>query len=620
MKTKTIVLSVVAAGVLAAGGYSAYWFGMHHGMQMMAPATASSAAGSEAAGSAPDKKVLYWHDPMVPGPKFDKPGRSPFMDMDLVPVYAEAGVDEGTVSISPRVQQNLGIRTAEVTKDDVSQSISAVGSVAYNERDLALVQARSEGYVEKLYARAPLDPVRRGQALAEVYVPDWVAAQEEYLTVRQMQSGVAGVADGLLDAARQRMRLAGMTEDQIRLVERSGKVVARQTIRSPINGVISELSVRDGMTVMSGTPLFRINGLDTVWVEAELPENVAGRVKPGMAVEATSQALDSEPLKGKVSAILPQVDPSTRTLKARIELENPGQRLVPGMFVTVNFASAAKKDVLTVPTEAVIRTGTRNVVILAKKEGRFAPVEVEIGMEANGKTVIRKGLEAGQKVVTSGQFLIDSEASLKGAINRMSDMPAQDGGKAGAGDAHQGEGTVESIDDGEVTISHGPIPSLKWGDMTMGFTLPKEGMPKEIAVGDSVTFTTRPGKDGMYEIVTIAPADSKAEAPAQGNGKGAGAASPAASAPPKEHRGEGKVESIDADGITLSHGPIPSLKWGPMTMGFAPPASGVPKNIAVGDTVMFTFRTADDGTYRIVEITPMKAGAKEMDKKKGVGQ
>lgn len=619
MKTRAIVISLIAAGVLAAGGYGAYWFGINQGMQMAAPATASSAAGSASeAGS--DKKVLYWHDPMVPGPKFDKPGRSPFMDMDLVPVYAEEGVDEGTVSISPRVQQNLGIRTAEVTRDDVSQSINAVGSVAYNERDLALVQARSDGYIEKLYARAPLDPVRRGQVLAEVYVPDWVAAQEEYLTVKQMRSGVA---DGLLDAARQRMRLAGMTEDQIRLVERSGKVVARQTIRSPITGVISELSVRDGMTVMSGTPLFRINGLDTVWVEAELPENIAGRVKPGTAVEATSQALDGEPLKGKVSAILPQVDPSTRTLKARIELENPGQRLVPGMFVTVNFAAAAKEDVLTVPTEAVIRTGTRNVVILVKEEGRFAPVEVDIGMEANGKTVIRKGVEAGQKVVTSGQFLIDSEASLKGAINRMSDMPAQDGDK-GAGDTHEGEGTVESIEDGEVTISHGPIPSLKWGEMTMGFTMPKEGMPKDIAVGDTVTFTTRPAKDGMYEIVTIVPAGSKADAPAKGNGKGAGATSPAASGPPKEHQGEGKVESIDADGITLSHGPIPSLKWGPMTMGFAPPASGVPKNVAVGDTVLFTFRTAEDGSYRIVEIMPMKAGAKEKniekEKAKGGGQ
>jgi Cu(I)/Ag(I) efflux system membrane fusion protein len=613
MTTKTLVLSLIAAGVLAAGGYGAYLFGMNQGMQMTDPIASASAAASGGSDSAGGKKVLYWHDPMVPGPKFDKPGRSPFMDMDLVPVYADEGVDEGTVSISPRVQQNLGIRTDVVTRGDVSQSIKAVGSVAYNERDLVMVQARNNGYVEKLYARATLDPVRRGQALAEVYVPEWVAAQEEYLTVKQMGGDVA---NGLLDAARQRMRLAGMTDAQIRLVARGGKVVARQTIRSPINGVVSELSAREGMTVMSGAELFQINGLRTVWVEAELPENVAGQVKPGTPVEATSQALPGEALQGKVSAILPQIDLSTRTLKARIELENPNQRLVPGMFVTVDFAPVAKKDVLTVPTEAVIRTGTRDVVIVVQDEGKFAPVEVEIGTEVNGKTVVRKGLEAGQKVVTSGQFLIDSEASLKGAINRMSDMPELEEGKAGA-DVHQGEGTVESVEDGEVTLAHGPIPSLKWGEMTMGFKLPKDGLPKDIKDGDKVAFTIRPMKDGMYEIVEIAPAGSATKQAPGSEGAGAapdqkkdGSSSPANTKAPDVHRGEGKVESIDEDGITLSHGPIPSLKWGPMTMGFEPPQGGVPKSIAVGDTVVFDFRTTEDGTYQIVQISPVKTGAK----------
>jgi Cu(I)/Ag(I) efflux system membrane fusion protein len=611
MKTKTLVVSLIAAGVLAAGGYGAYWLGMNQSMQMAGPAVAADATPATGGGApAAEKEVLYWHDPMVPGPKFDKPGKSPFMDMDLVPVYADEGADEGTVRISPRVQQNLGIRTDVVTREDVTRSINAVGSVAYNERDLVMVQSRNNGYVEKLYARATLDPVRRGQALAEVYVPEWVAAQEEYLTVKKMG---AGSVDGLLDAARQRMRLAGMTDQQIRLVTRTGKVIPRQTIRSPINGVVSELSAREGMTVMSGAELFQINGLDTVWVEAELPENVAGQVRPGTPVEATTQALPGEELKGKVNAILPQIDPSTRTLKARIELENPGQRLVPGMFVTVDFAPVAKTDVLTVPTEAVIRTGTRDVVIVVQEEGTFAPVEVEIGTQVNGKTVVRKGLEAGQKVVTSGQFLIDSEASLKGTINRMSDVPASEDGKAG-GDVHKGEGTVKSVEDGQVTLSHGPIPSLKWGEMTMPFQLPKDRLPKNIKVGDKVAFTIRAMKDGMYEVVEIAPAGSGTTQTAGSKGtagqKNGSSSSPAASAAADVHRGEGRVESIDEDGITLSHGPIPSLKWGPMTMGFEPPQSGVPKGIAVGDSVVFEVRATQDGTYQIVTISPQKATGK----------
>ena len=257
MKNTRIVLALVAAGLIAAGGYGLYQLGREQGMQAAAPAAGSAQSGSSAqAGGAVDpatgKKVLYWHDPMVPGQKFDKPGKSPFMDMQLVPVYADDAGDEGTVSISPNVQQNLGIRTAEVVKGGLASSVEAVGSIAYNERDLEVVQARSNGFVERLYVRAPLDPVKKGQPLAQLYVPDWVAAQEEYLSIRRMGNGAG--TEGLLDAARQRMRLAGMTDDLIRLVESTGKVQARLTIAAPIGGVIAELGAREGMTVMAGAP------------------------------------------------------------------------------------------------------------------------------------------------------------------------------------------------------------------------------------------------------------------------------------------------------------------------------------------------------------------------------
>ena len=428
----------VAAIVIGTGGYGVYRLGMNRGMELQgtvsnATPAVPSAASAQKAGDVDaktGKKVLYWHDPMVPGQKFDKPGKSPFMDMQLVPVYADSGGDETAVAISPRMQQNLGVRTAEVKSGSLTSTVEAVGSVAYNERDVAVVQARSNGFLERLHVRAPLDPVRKGQPLAELYVPDWVAAQEEYLTATRIsaQSDSKSLA-GLADAARQRMRLAGMSDAQIAAVEAGGKVQARFTITAPIAGVIGELTAREGMTVMAGAPLFRINGLSTVWVNAEVPEVAAAQVRPGNPVEARTPAVSGTVFKGKVSAILPEVNPATRTIKARIELANPGGQLVPGMFATVSFAPAARKDVLLVPTEAVIQTGKRSVVVVAQGEGKFAPVDVEVGVDSNGQTEIRKGLQAGQKVVISGQFLVDSEANLKASTTRMGDTPADTAAK-----------------------------------------------------------------------------------------------------------------------------------------------------------------------------------------------
>jgi Cu(I)/Ag(I) efflux system membrane fusion protein len=410
------ILAAICAVAIVAGGYGTYRFGVHQG------ALAEPEHGGPAmAAGGNDKKPLYWHDPMVPGQKFDKPGKSPFMDMQLVPVYPEAGADDGAVAISPRVQQNLGVRTAIVAAGRLPSAVVAVGSVAYNDRDVALVQARGNGFIERLYVRAALDPVKQGQPLAELYVPDWIAAQEDYLAARRMQGDDTA---SLVDGARQRMRLAGMTDAQVRLVEASGKVQARVTISAPVGGVVTELTAREGMTVASGAPLFRINGLSTVWVNADLPENVAAKVRPGDAVEARSPALPGSVFKGKVGAVLPEVSAATRTLKARIELANAGGQLVPGMFATLTFASARGADVLLVPSEAVIQTGTRSVVMLALDGGKFKPVDVELGGEGDGQTEIRKGLTAGQKIVLSGQFLLDSEASLKGTTNRLAPAAA----------------------------------------------------------------------------------------------------------------------------------------------------------------------------------------------------
>ncbi len=512
MTRKTILLALSAVGILTVTGGGLYWAGMQHGMR-----TYASSGGNFTAVAAGDKidpatgrKVLYWHDPRVPGPKFDKPGKSPFMDMQLVPVYADEAGNDGKVSISPRIQQNLGIRTAEVKEGRLMTALEAVGSVTYNERDVVVVQARSNGYVERLYVRAPYDPVKKGQPLVELYAPDWIAAQEDYLAVRRMPS--AGL-DGLADAARQRMRLAGMTDDQIRRVESTGRIYPRITVVSPVSGVITELGAREGMTVMSGALLYRINGLSTVWVNAEIPESVAAQVRLGNVVEARTPALPGMTFKGKVGALLPEINAATRTLKARIELANPSGQLVPGMFATVNLTPSARETVLLVPSDAVIQTGKRSVVFVADGDDKFRPVEVETGVEANGQTEILKGLEAGQKVVVSGQFLVDSEASLKGTVARMNDTPQTDNAKA-AGPTHRGTGRVEEIGPDEITLSHGPVPSLQWGPMTMGFKPPAGGLPRNVAVGDMVAFEIRQTNDGMYQITTISPtADKKAGTP-----------------------------------------------------------------------------------------------------------
>ncbi|MGE5097182.1 MAG: efflux RND transporter periplasmic adaptor subunit [Betaproteobacteria bacterium] len=509
MSARNATLVVAALAAIGAIGFGGYWIGMDRGMKMAAPATAAAPGdGSRKAGDvdpASGRRILYWHDPMYPNQRFDKPGKSPYMDMPLVPVYAGAGGDDSGVRISPSMQQNLGVRVGEATRGSLAPTVEAVGSVAYNERDLAVVQARSNGFLERLYVRAPLDPVRKGQPLAELYVPDWVAAQEEYLSARRIasQTQVSGLAT-LVDGAKQRMRLAGMTDEQINAVEKTGTVHPRLTLTAPIGGVIAELGAREGMTVMAGAPLFKINGLGTVWVNAEVPEAFAAQVRPGAQVEARASAFPGMTFKGRVSAILPEVNAATRTLKARIEVANPGGKLVPGMFATVSLTPSSRGEAVLVPSEAVIQTGTRNVVMLARGDGRFVPVDVEVGTEANGQTEIRKGLEPGQKVVLSGQFLIDSEASLKATTGRMADAAAPAQAGAQSPPTHRSTGTIEEVGSGEITISHEPIPSLKWGAMTMGFALPAS-IPGKFSPGQKVAFEFRQTPQGTFEITKIEP-------------------------------------------------------------------------------------------------------------------
>lgn len=407
----TLKIMVLCLASAAFSATAVYWFTQRHEHRSEADRSTDTAP------TAPEEKVLYWYDPMVPGQHFDKPGKSPFMDMELVPKYAEDGGDAAGVKIDSGVQQNLAIRRATVERKTLSQAVDVVGSVMFNERDVAVIQTRSNGFVERVYARAPGDVIDAQAPLVDLLIPDWTAAQIEYLALRYN-----GDAE-LIGAARQRLKLLGMSSELVSHIEKTGKPQTTITITSPLKGMIQTLEVRAGMSVGMGMTLAKIIGIDTVWLEAAVPETQADQVQVGRSLKARFSAYPDECFHGKVIAVLPETQSETRTLTVRAEFANPDGRLRPGMYAQVRIDAGDLQPQLWVPTETVIRSGKRNVVIVVNSDGSFLPVEVEAGTEAEGNTAILKGLKEGQTVVASGQFLIDSEASLSGVLQRIGGEP-----------------------------------------------------------------------------------------------------------------------------------------------------------------------------------------------------
>ena len=375
-------------------------------------ATHPVAAASAPAASSPERKVLYWHDPMNPGQRFDKAGKSPFMDMPLEPVYADSDAASG-VAVSAATQQNLGIRFATVRRATMASSFDAVGAVQFDERRNVVVQTRVAGYVERLAVRAPMERVRKGQALATVFAPDWLGPQNELIALRR-----SGVSDDVIAAARDRLRAMSIPDELVRRSEQAGAAQARFTVSSPADGVVSELGVREGAAVTPGMMLFRIGGLETVWAVVDVPEAQASRLQRGQRVKATLQADASQTFEGTLKEILPEVSSVTRTLRARFEVDNSAGRLVPGMLLRLTVAGPERERLL-VTSEAVIRTGKRAVVILRNAQGAFEPREVSLGMDFGDDVEVVSGLAPGDQVVASGQFLIDSEARLRSVLGNM---------------------------------------------------------------------------------------------------------------------------------------------------------------------------------------------------------
>jgi len=392
-------------------------------MDMQLVPKCGATAGAPSSSAAPDaasaeRKPLYWFDPMKPQQHFDKPGKSPFMDMQLVPKYSDdatgsSDAPAGSIAIDPRVVQNLGVRIAPAEQGSFARAVDTVGVVAVDERRIEAIEVRQPGWVEELVVRAVGDSVHRGQRLAGVYAPDLLATQQELLIARKSGD------PQLIEAARQRLALFGLSAAQIAHIEKAGQAERHVDYFAPFDGYVMDLGARQGAAVAPGTVLFQLAALDSVWINAEVPETQAAWIKPGDPATAELPALPGEQFQGQIDYLYPELMPTTRTLKVRVVIKNTGTRLRPGMFAAVHLRGTTQDQVLTVPTEAVIKTGTRSIVIVADDGTHFRPALVRVGAERGGRSEILDGLSAGQNVVASGQFLIDSEASLRGAFENL---------------------------------------------------------------------------------------------------------------------------------------------------------------------------------------------------------
>ena len=447
------------------------------------------------AGAGSEKQILYWYDPMVPDQHFDKPGKSPFMDMDLVPRYA-GEEREGSISIDPRVVQNLGVRTAPAERGQLWRRIDTVGYVRVDDNRVQFLQTRVNGWIEALHVHTLNDPVRRGQLIAEVYSPDLYTAQEEFLLALKHPEDPRWIA-----AARQKLGFLGLSPSQIAALEASRKAMRRVNYYAPVSGVVSRIAVHPGAAVSAGMPLLEITDLSKVWVTAEVMESQAGWIAAGRPVEISIDSLPGEVFEGTVDYLAPAVNAATRTHPVRIVLANPGLRLKPGMFARITLYGGKGEEAVLVPSEAVITTGRRSLVLVAQGEGRFQPVEVKTGMQSDGQTAILEGLAGGEQVVTSGQFLIESEANLKGVLEKLTPLGQE---------LHSGSGRITGVDakTGFLEMEHDPIPSLDWPGMTMEFEVRDPAILEGLKSGQKVEFDLVK-EGGDFAVTAVRPAQDQ---------------------------------------------------------------------------------------------------------------
>ncbi len=511
-----LLAGTVLVAVAATGGY---WLGQRG--QTPAP-TAASAPAPAGGATAPkqERKLLYYRNPMglpdtSPTPKKDS------MGMDYIAVYE--GEDDappgGTphISISTEKVQKLGVRTEAASLRTLSGHVRAAGRVEPDERRLYTIAPKYEGYIERLLVSTTGQPVSRGQALFEVYSPELVSAQREYAiaaqglqTLKDAPEQAQGSMRQLAESSLTRLKNWDISDEQIRRLNSSGQTQRTLTFRSPVSGIVTEKKALQGMRFMPGDMLYQVADLSSVWVLADVFEQDLAQVRLGARATVHVDAYADKTFTGKVSYIYPNLKPETRTVAVRVELANPGGWLKPGMFAQVELSTPTQDKLLTVPDTAVIDSGTRSVVLVQTGPGRFEPRTVTTGRRAAGWVHIREGVRDGEQVVVAANFLLDAESNLKAALQGLGTAPAptapaSTASAPAASAGYRAQGKVESLDAkaGTVTLTHGPVPALKWPGMTMDFKLANHALQRDLSPGRSVAFEFVERAPGEWVITAV---------------------------------------------------------------------------------------------------------------------
>lgn len=514
MKNFTKKASLVLVGALIGGavvGASGY-YGVTGSMMAVAEQPAENTKAGE-------PEPLYWVAPMDPNYRRDKPGKSP-MGMDLIPVYEEGvgnGPDAGpgTIEIKSEVVNNLGVRTAAASFESLVFDIRTVGYVGYNQDATVHINPRVEGWIEKLHVKSTGEPVEDGQPLYDLYSPELVNAQEELLFAikqgdRRMQR-----------ASEARLESLNVDAKTLAEIKRDRKVRQTITFHAPMAGVVDDFSVREGGFVKPGSALMSITSLDEVWVEAKVLERQASLVQVGQKVRMTMDYEPGREWEGAIDYIYPTLDPKTRALKVRVRFDNPNQAIKPEMFATLRIEAEDNTPVLSVPREAVIRGGETDRVVLALGDGRFKSIKVTTGRSDGKRMEILEGLNDGDVVATSAQFLLDSESSKTSDFKRMESASNDMAAMKGHGGMEKKEVKVKKVkptkasveatinklmpEQRKMNVDHGPIPEWKWPSMTMDFNLAESVDIERLEAGLAVQLEIAKRESGGYEVIKITP-------------------------------------------------------------------------------------------------------------------
>jgi len=526
MKQSTkLTLGLIVVAVLAAGG--GYWAGKR-GTGASHDAVANVGESSNSAKQ--ERKVLYYRNPMGLPDQSPVPKKDP-MGMAYIPVYeGEADAEPASanqIKISTDKVQKLGVRTEAASMKAINKIVRAAGRIEPDERRIYVISPKFEGYVERLHVSATGQAVGKGQPLFEVYSPELVSAQREYAIAAQGVQALKG-AEGeaqsgmkqLADSALMRLKNWDISEEQVKALAKSGEARRTMTFRSPVSGLVTEKKAVQGMRFMPGEMLYQITDLSSVWALADVFEQDLSLVKSGAKAKVKINAYPEKIFEGTIAYVYPTLKAETRTVQVRVELANPGQLLKPGMFAQVELAAPIRKNTVTVPLSAVIDSGVRRIVLVQVKEGRFEPREVKLGARSDDYVEVLDGVRDGELVVVAANFLIDAESNLKavigsfgsaapaGSASPKTSEPAAANPGGGAAAGHKGEGKVNGVDAkaGTVSIAHGPIASLKWPAMTMGFKVANSTLLKDVTPGTAVAFEFVERQGGEWVITGIQPA------------------------------------------------------------------------------------------------------------------